>query len=907
MKKYLKFIVFGVLVLGLYFYLSIDSNNEDFELAPSIPSASNLAGSLTSSGFYKLTEEQLALTASQTCPEGYELKGSVLKSGVDMAFVFKPVRSDVDQNLNLLREVSGSHQFSFLKFDYKKYTEVEKALIAEVKAGDMTQAQAQADLAGKGFYRNFSKYYDLQDVSSSTKFLRSFEPLIVVASKPFKYCGMSDSALLGLEKDFNPESLEPKFWNIVYLPETSFDKDIFDKIYSSNIFNANDELSFTDGVKIPKGVYRIKFNDSLRISSENSDVRGSADVLESRIQAFLPKDQALTLANDVSEITDVKSLDNLLCDGEAAFDSEDDRGPVDMINNQICVNFDKLDRMDLSKFEVTQDGSNLRIFRSGNYYELPRLLKIFYKDTSGLDKVIYFHKSYVDFRDTEEGIDRGLKGQLILRFCDENNRCEIEKDYAAYRYSFVDIESFNDKTSTDSVTWGDISKNYYLIESSDDDMDGSVDDYKYSISSPEFFNPNGETNVNESKLSETVLYNTNILDQIAYVADVRDVLLVDNEKLFEERLSILPLLRNNVFFGSVGTVESGKQGPVKFECKDLIPSSITFGDALTNSLESLNLEDKRDLFLNPTNKQKLINSCQSYARAVIITRVSVFQDNNGDFNPKMVALSALFKDIYPDSFKKDLTQVYEQVFNEVSVNEGSPVYNAFVNVDFADNPEVSEVTTIENCDRFILSEPANLSVAASNSVSVKGVDSSVVQYLKGEAGKNEFISKCKNLVRDFARRFLWNESDGTFNLNLVSLTAFTHDVYGSEAEGMLRFIYGEALSGADIPEEVKTIYFKNKFLISRSNVRSEDPQLLFYILPSSSDGFLDIVTEIEAKYYFIDRQSISFFKNGDGTDTGEQQKFFDFINRALARGDITDDGQSSFIQKFNDRVDSLEN
>jgi hypothetical protein len=666
MKKYLKFAILGLLVLGLYFYLSMDSSNEEFELAPSISTESNLSGSLTSSGFYKLTKEQLALTASQTCPEGYELKGSVLKSGVDMAFVFKPVKSDVDQNLNLLREVSESHQFSFLKFDYKKYTEVEKALIAKVKAGDITQTQAQAELAGNGFYRNFSKYYDLEDVSSSTKFLRPFEPLIVVASKPFKYCGMSDSALLSLEKDLNPENLEPKFWNIVYLPEMSFDSDIFEKIYSSNIFEANDELSFIDGAKIPKGVYRVKFKDSLAISSENPDVRGSADVLESRIQAFLPKNQELTLANDVSKITEVKSLDNLLCGREAVFDSEDDRGPVDMINNKLCSNFDIQSRMDFSKFEVSENGSDLKISRSGNYYELPRLLKISYKDTSGLDKVIYFHKSFVEFNNDARP-DLDIPGQLNVFTCKSEEDCTLEEFYKEYSYSLVSIETFKTLAQSESLTWGDISKAYYLLDYASDFENGkSVNEYKYDLSVGESFSLSPRINLNESPLIKKVSFDTNLAKEVAYVADVRDVLLYDDdyENLFSERISIMPLAVNVVVEGEGSTQSEAKQA-FNITCEDILPQEYPaeFKDAIDWSLESTGLGNERDSFANPVNKVSIIEGCSDYTFDYISSG-KFFVYKGGRLDLKMVALSAIIKDLYIHDFEDVLTNIYEDAFKK---------------------------------------------------------------------------------------------------------------------------------------------------------------------------------------------------------------------------------------------------
>jgi hypothetical protein len=298
MKKYLKILfLLVVLFAGYFFYLFKASRPTDISFVPVVSTDKSLMGALTQSGFYKLTNAQLAELNSQ-CPQGYELKDSIVNSGVNMGFIFKGGESDMNQNLTLLRDVSSTHQFSFLKFDYAQYDKVEKRLISEISAGRKTVDQAQAELAGMGFYRNLSKYYPVETANDVTYFLRPFEPLIVIASKPFQYCGMADDAINMVDKVYNPQGVESRpFWNIVYLPEMNFDPGIFEKIYSSDLFNANDEVTFNDAEIIPKGVYRVKFKDSLTIPALDPIVSSFEFTSCDTVTISEPYDLAQALSN----------------------------------------------------------------------------------------------------------------------------------------------------------------------------------------------------------------------------------------------------------------------------------------------------------------------------------------------------------------------------------------------------------------------------------------------------------------------------------------------------------------------------------------------------------------------------------------------------------------------------------
>lgn len=277
MKNYLKILFLLVVLFAGYFLYSYNtSKTSDISFVPVVSTDKSLMGALTQSGFYKMTDAELTQLNSSQCPEGYEMKNSVVNSNVNMGFVFKAEDSDMNQNFTLLRDVSSAHQFSFLKFDYADYDKIEKRLISEINAGRKTFDQAQAELAGKGFYRNLSKYYFVITANDNTNFLRPFEPLIVIASKPFKYCGMTDEAINKVDKVYNPQGVDSgTFWNIVYLPEMNFDSDIFDKIYSSDLFKNQDVVTVADGAKIPKGVYRIKFKDSLTIPASSVPIVSS--------------------------------------------------------------------------------------------------------------------------------------------------------------------------------------------------------------------------------------------------------------------------------------------------------------------------------------------------------------------------------------------------------------------------------------------------------------------------------------------------------------------------------------------------------------------------------------------------------------------------------------------------------
>jgi len=126
----------------------------------------------------------------------------------------------------------------------------------------------------------------------------------------------------------------------------------------------------------------------------------------------------------------------------------------------------------------------------------------------------------------------------------------------------------------------------------------------------------------------------------------------------------LPIM-TNIVFQSEGSTQSEPQESLNITCEDILPQEYPaeFKDAIDWSLESTGLGNERDSFSNPVNKVSIIESCSDYTFDYISSG-KFFVDKNRSLDLKMVALSAIMKDLYIHDFEDVLTNIYEDAFKK---------------------------------------------------------------------------------------------------------------------------------------------------------------------------------------------------------------------------------------------------